>query len=221
MAIGIAQILGISLPENFNKPYLSISVTDFWNRWHLSLSRFLKDYIYIPLGGNRKGYKRTLFNILAIFVVSGLWHGTGLQYLIWGLYHGFWIMTERILSQRFRPFPKYIAIPFTFFIIMLSWVFFRSPSWHYAFKYLLVLVPIHDVFALPTQVAVVLDASKISLLIIALFIIFVIEAVPFRFPKQYKVIQPILMGTTGILVFIYALSVISTSSFTPFLYFQY
>jgi len=221
MALGLAQILGIRLPENFNCPYLSTSITEFWNRWHLSLSRWLKDYVYIPLGGNRKGEKRTYFNVLAVFVISGLWHGTGFQYLVWGMYHGLWVVIERLIAKTQLRIPSYILRPFTFVVIMIGWVFFRAPSLTYALHYLLALVSFHRSLTLPYTVKVALDTSKIVVMIAGLFITFVGEPLTLKLPKRLNIAKLVVRGVCAAGVFIYALAVIAASSFTPFLYFQF
>lgn len=126
IAIGVSNLLGIKCVSNFNLPYFSYSIKDFWRRWHISLSSWLKDYIYIPLGGNRKGIINKCFNILITFFVSGLWHGTGLNYICWGLFHGIFnlISVKKPLSKW-----KYCLQTFTtFVIIMFGWILFRVDS---------------------------------------------------------------------------------------------
>lgn len=133
MAIGIAALLGIKLVNNFNRPYLALSVTDFWRRWHISLTRWLRDNIYIPLGGNRKGVFRTYLNIIITFLVSGIWHGAALTYIIWGVLHGVIQSIEKLLGankakQSITYVEKGIRVIATFVIVSLLWIFFRAPS---------------------------------------------------------------------------------------------
>ncbi len=138
LAQGISELFCIDLADNFNHPYFSTSVKDFWHRWHISLSTWLKDYIYIPLGGNRKGKARKYLNLLATFAVSGIWHGSGYKFLFWGLLHGLYQILGEIMipfkniidkslylndHPYFRDFCKKI---FTFFIVMLAWIIFRA-----------------------------------------------------------------------------------------------
>lgn len=123
---GCAKVMGIELTRNFNHPYLSKTVGEFWRRWHVSLSSFLRDYIYIPLGGSRKGLAFTLINTLVVFIVSGFWHGMGMNFIIWGLLHGFFICAERILKHFF---PKYKGnCLLTFIAVTFAWIFFAAPS---------------------------------------------------------------------------------------------
>jgi D-alanyl-lipoteichoic acid acyltransferase DltB (MBOAT superfamily) len=133
MAIGVALLLGISLPQNFDAPYAALSIQSFWRKWHITLSSFIRDYIYIPLGGSRKGEARTYVNQVVAMVVAGLWHGAGLTFAIWGLLHGVGLATERWLRVRFgskdRPLlPGPIAWFVTLQFVCLGWIFFRADS---------------------------------------------------------------------------------------------
>lgn len=129
MAVGIAKMFNINLPYNFNSPYKANSVREFWRRWHITLSRFLTNYIYIPLGGSRKGKFRTYFNTLITFLVSGLWHGAAWTYVIWGGLHGLAIIVERIFDKVLAKIPIVIRKIFTFIFISITWVFFRAGNW--------------------------------------------------------------------------------------------
>lgn len=132
MAIGTAKVLGFNLSDNFRRPYLSVSITDFWHRWHISLSSWLRDYVYISLGGNRCGRCRHYANILLTFIVSGLWHGANYTFLVWGLLHGVFLCVEKAagLSGQFvgGKLLKAVRIMFTFIIITMLWVVFRMPT---------------------------------------------------------------------------------------------
>lgn len=128
MAIGCARILGYDLGMNFDLPYLSGNPSEFWKRWHISLSSWLQEYVYIPLGGSRKGKIRTYINLLLTMFVSGLWHGAGITFVLWGLLHGLWLSLHRMISKRMKKavFPKTLQIAGTFFVVMLLWIPFRS-----------------------------------------------------------------------------------------------
>ncbi len=129
MAIGLGRICGLSLPENFRQPYTSTSITEFWRRWHISLSSWFRDYLYIPMGGNRAGMARTGFNLLVVFALCGLWHGANVSFLLWGLFHGFLLVAERVAKQVWGLSPSgLIGWAYSLFSVMLGWVFFRSPS---------------------------------------------------------------------------------------------
>jgi alginate O-acetyltransferase complex protein AlgI len=128
MAIGAALIFNIVLPLNFNSPYKSLNIQDFWRRWHMTLSRWLKDYLYIPLGGNRKGKYRMYFNLLATFVLGGLWHGAGWTFILWGALHGFALVIHRLWEKSSLEMPKLFAWACTFLFVNITWVFFRAET---------------------------------------------------------------------------------------------
>ena len=131
MAIGVGKVLGFELTENFRRPYFSVSVTDFWHRWHISLSTWLKDYIYIPLGGSRCSKKRNYWNIFVTFLVSGIWHGANWTFIVWGIWHGLFQIVEKALGQQkceYGALGKTIKIVITFLLVNFAWIFFRMPT---------------------------------------------------------------------------------------------
>jgi D-alanyl-lipoteichoic acid acyltransferase DltB (MBOAT superfamily) len=134
MAIGIALMFNIKLPINFNSPYKALDIQDFWRRWHITLSRFLKDYVYIPLGGNRLGSFRTYSNLMATFIIGGLWHGAGWTFVFWGFLHGIALVIHRIWQKIGIKLPKIVAWFITFNFINIAWVFFRAKEWEDAIK---------------------------------------------------------------------------------------
>lgn len=133
MAIGLALLFGIRLPENFNSPYKAGSITEFWRRWHLTLSHFLRDYLYIGLGGNRKGRIRTIFNLCLTMLLGGLWHGAGWQFALWGLIHGAMLSMHHLWRKQNRlRLPALLALPVTFLCVSLAWIPFRAEHMHSA-----------------------------------------------------------------------------------------
>jgi len=136
MAIGAALLFNIKLPINFNSPYKATSIQDFWRRWHITLSRFLKDYIYIPLGGNRKGEFRTYTNLMTTFILGGIWHGAGWTFVFWGFMHGMALVIHRAWNNLGFTMNKYLAWFITFNFINIAWVFFRAKEWSDAIKVL-------------------------------------------------------------------------------------
>jgi len=128
MAIGLGLMLGFAFPKNFDSPYKSTSITDFWRRWHISLSTWLRDYLYIPLGGNRIGVKRTYFNLMVVMLLGGLWHGASWNFVFWGGFHGLLLALERARGKRslFDPLPRSMQVAGTFGLVLVSWVLFRS-----------------------------------------------------------------------------------------------
>lgn len=130
MAIGLGSMFGFHYLENFNYPYLSASITEFWRRWHISLSSWFRDYLYIPLGGNRKGLARTCINLFIVFLATGLWHGASMTFIFWGIYHGIFIMIERfwlkdLLKKNPHPWINHL---YTILVVMIGWLFFRADT---------------------------------------------------------------------------------------------
>ena len=136
MAIGLALLFGVRLPVNFNSPYLALDIQDFWQRWHMTLGRFVRECLYIPLGGNRRGLLWTCWNLLVVFLVIGLWHGAGWLFVFWGLLHGLAMICNRIWREVGRELPNWLAWALTFLFVNAAWVFFRATTWFDAMKIL-------------------------------------------------------------------------------------
>ena len=158
MAIGIALLFNIKLPINFNSPYKALSIQDFWRRWHITLSRFLRDYIYIPLGGNKKGNLRTYVNLMATFIIGGFWHGAGWTFLFWGFLHGVALAIHRLWQNLGFKMWTWLAWFITFNFVNIAWVFFRAKEWDDAIKVL------SSMFSLNNIVLPVFFESKTELL---------------------------------------------------------
>lgn len=136
MAIGLGRILGFRFPENFNYPYVSTSVTEFWRRWHMTLSRWFRDYLYIPLGGNRKGASRTYVNLLLVFLATGLWHGAAWTFVVWGLWHGMFLILERLgLERALGALPRAVSHVYLLLVVVAGWVLFRAGSFGQALEF--------------------------------------------------------------------------------------
>ncbi|MEJ0063331.1 MAG: MBOAT family O-acyltransferase [Alphaproteobacteria bacterium] len=139
MALGLGRMMGFRFPENFNRPYISRSVTEFWTRWHISLSNWMRLYLYIPLGGNRLSVARTYANLWIVFLISGIWHGASWNFVAWGAYYGFFLSLERaVVSSALSRIsvPGALRHVLTLLIVIVGWVFFRSPSLNYATGYI-------------------------------------------------------------------------------------
>ncbi len=137
MAIGLGEILGFHFPENFNYPYLSGSVTEFWRRWHISLGSWFREYVYIPLGGNRKGLPRQLLHILIVWMLTGIWHGAGWNFALWGLWFAFLLILEKLFLHRALSwFPKAVGVIYTFGVVLAGWALFAIPSFTELVSYL-------------------------------------------------------------------------------------
>ncbi|MEO2496106.1 MBOAT family O-acyltransferase, partial [Clostridium paraputrificum] len=157
MAIGIAALFNINLPMNFNTPYKSRSIKEFWQRWHMTLGTFFTRYLYIPLGGNRKGQARTYLNLFIIFFISGIWHGTGWGFIIWGILHGIARVINQIFIDKKINVNKYLSIFITFNFVNIAWVFFRATDLKSAFK---VLKAMFDFSFIPEILPLFMDNFK-------------------------------------------------------------
>ena len=130
-------MMGFTFPENFDKPYTSQSITEFWRRWHITLGRWMRDYLYIPLGGNKKSPFRSYFNLIVVFLLSGLWHGASWNFILWGSFHGLFLILDRLFLLKFYSLiGKLPSVIITFFIVMIGWVFFRTEDLNDAGEYL-------------------------------------------------------------------------------------
>ena len=159
MAIGVALLLNIKLPTNFNSPYKATDIQDFWRRWHITLSRFLRDYIYIPLGGNRKGDFRTSENLMATFILGGLWHGASWTFVFWGFLHGMALVIHRLWSRLGIKLSTWVAWLITFNFINITWIFFRADEWDDAIRVLKAMVSM-DYIVFPYQLSSKLNILK-------------------------------------------------------------
>jgi D-alanyl-lipoteichoic acid acyltransferase DltB (MBOAT superfamily) len=183
MAIGAALLFNIKLPINFNSPYKATNIQDFWRRWHITLSRFLRDYIYIPLGGNRKGEFRTYTNLLTTFLIGGIWHGAGWTFVFWGFLHGIALVIHRAWNKLGLSLHTWLAWFITFNFINISWVFFRAKSWDDAVK---VLSAMFDFSSVTTHI------QMLPLIYIGIFLLIIFfknsnEIIKINFSKNVKI----------------------------------
>ena len=140
MAIGLGKMFGFKFPENFNYPYISRSMREFWRRWHISLSTWLRDYLYFPLGGSRKGLSRTIFNLLIVFLLCGLWHGANWTFIVWGLWHGTFLILERLIPMQQKGiWQQFLGWIYTTLVVIIGWMLFRSPSLTTAWEFLRIM----------------------------------------------------------------------------------
>ncbi|MDX5324861.1 MAG: MBOAT family protein, partial [Bacteroidota bacterium] len=220
MAIGLGRMMGFHFPENFNFPYLSKSITEFWRRWHITLSSWMRDYLYIPLGGNRKGESRTYINLWTVFLISGLWHGASWNFVIWGGYHGFWLVTERLFLMRYlERIPNFVRVFWTFGLAMVGWLLFRLTDLGLVGSYLQALL-------IPTGNVVDLDPSTITVFFLAMIFSFWnvnswthhVEKQVYSLASVHKTV--FVASMTLLLFWTSAIGVIS-SDFNPFIYFRF
>ena len=233
MAKGSAKILGIDLMDNFKEPLLSKSITEFWRRWHISLSTWFKDYLYIPLGGNRKGKLRKYFNLILVFLVSGLWHGADLSFVLWGLIHGIFNVLENIFGINKKSRRKNILLDsfrriLTFIIVVFAFIYFRAENIHHGNEYLLAIINN------PRSLNIMEDLSKTSFgisniypILFRIIILFVFDILKYNkinlVEKVLKIILPI--RWLIYLAFIFAIIIFGVYgpdfSESAFIYFQF
>jgi alginate O-acetyltransferase complex protein AlgI len=168
MAIGLGRMFGFRFPENFDDPYASRSVTEFWRRWHISLSRWFRDYLYIPLGGNRRGRARTDFNLLVVFLLCGLWHGASWNFILWGSLHGAFLIVERKgMGRRLESLWTPLRHAYLLLVVLVTWVFFRASTVAYALAYLSALAGFAAGAGIDHYVGLYLNAELVAALVAA------------------------------------------------------
>ncbi len=217
MAIGLGLMLGFVFPKNFDSPYWSASITEFWRRWHISLSTWLRDYLYFPLGGNRKGALRTYINLALVMLLGGLWHGASWNFVVWGAIHGVMLGCERAMGKAtiYAMLPKAVRVLVTFLIVTFSWVFFRAPDLPAALQYCGSMLGM----VRPDDGARLLDGvlyQPYYLLVMALAAAFV-WASPQTWTFTRTITWPKLAWILA--VFWVTLGMLTTQSFNPFIYF--
>lgn len=166
MAIGLGKAFGFTFPENFNYPYISRNIREFWRRWHITLSTWFRDYLYIPLGGNRIGKARTALNLLLVFVLCGFWHGAQWSFLAWGLYHGFLLTMERVFPSWPERLPRAVQHGVVLLLLMLGWVFFRADTLGGAWEYCLALTGRYESGVMTNKVWLQLYAGDVYLALV-------------------------------------------------------
>lgn len=224
IAIGVALILGFRLPINFNSPYKASSITDFWKRWHISLSQWLKDYLYISLGGNRKGKVRTYFNLMVTMLLGGLWHGASIRFIIWGGLHGAGLVIDRIRNSIFgnkgslKTIGKLLGIFITFNFVNFCWIFFRAGSMD---NCLIMLRQIWTSFSPGSYLAVIPAYGQVFLLIVTGYII---HFLPEKIKESYRglfIRTPLIGRLAFILIIAIVLWQMRTAEVIPFIYFRF
>lgn len=218
MAIGLGLMFGFRFPFNFDSPYQAQSITDFWRRWHMTLSTWFREFVYIPLGGNRHSQGRTMFNLVATFFLSGLWHGASWNFVIWGLYHGTFLLLERAFRHRgglWERLPRWPRQLLILVIVMLGWVVFRAPDINQALNYYQGLLGLHGYGPL-TLIAFWHDHAPLFFLPLATLI-----ALLGRNSNHLsETIRPRSMWWV-FLLFLLACIELSNQGYNPFLYFQF
>ena len=223
MAIGLGKMFGFDFLENFNYPYISQNIQEFWRRWHMSLSGWFRDYLYIPLGGNRKGKKRAYINSFIVFFCTGLWHGAAWNFIFWGLFHGIFLIIEKIgFGDILKRIPRIFRHIYTLLVVIIGWVFFRAETFTMALRYLKRLF-IFD-FNKLEYFFLGLDNWKLFMGFCA--IIFSLNSI--QFAKKYltnNIKENFLYELSSmllyIMLFLISICFITGSSFNPFIYFRF
>lgn len=223
MAIGLGQMFGFTFPENFNYPYLARSITDFWRRWHISLSSWFRNYLYIPLGGNRKGMARTLCNLMIVFVITGLWHGANWQYVAWGVGYGILLIAERLfLGKWLQRAPGIIARSYTLLCVICAWVIFRAPGLRAGISWLMAMfIPTAGSGVYPAMRYI--DGRTVLLALIAILCSGLLQqALPKLKAALYSqehtgTLQSIALLALGFL----SVMMLVAGTYNPFIYFQF
>lgn len=223
MAIGLGLIFGFRFMENFNYPYISKSITEFWRRWHISLSTWFRQYVYIPLGGNKISPNRTYINLAVVFFLTGLWHGASWNFIFWGLWNGFFIILEKMTGwhkETDKPFINFLKHIYTIFIFVLGWVMFRADNMHYAAIYLknmFGLVKVHDI---AYGISYYGDTVEILTFIIALICATPVFSKILEIKQERKILRSI-VNIWLIILFILSTAAVAASTYNPFIYFRF
>jgi len=222
MAVGLGRMMGFRFMENFDRPYVSRSITEFWKRWHISLSTWFRDYLYIPLGGNRKGRRRTYINLMLVMLLGGLWHGAAWTFVAWGGWHGALLIFERYRRERkgeAEP-PGLLSYFRTMLCVILGWVLFRSPDFSVALSLLKGMAGFHGVAVRPIALWQ-LPRPDLFFLALSLFIMFapgVLKEAARRLSGLFER-RPVYLG--AFLLFLFGVIRLSAETYVPFLYFQF
>ncbi len=223
MAIGLAKMVGFRFLENFNSPYVSQSITEFWRRWHISLGNWMRNYLYIPLGGNRvKSKRRLYFNLWIVFLASGFWHGASWSFVIWGAYHGLFLVLERsFLLKVYQRIGKFFSTVITFFVVVVGWVFFRVEKVADAFAYL------KKMFSFDFSNSIKLDSEFYLFFALAIFFSF-FAALPrgqkiqdMIYVNAYSLKKHFAVVALSIVLFMLSISSITSFGFNTFIYFRF
>jgi len=222
MAIGASRVLGYNLMENFKGPYLSKSVQEFWRRWHISLSTWFRDYLYIPLGGNRGG--KTYRNLIIVFLITGIWHGANWTFIVWGIFHGFFLILERLgWNKILDRLPSIIQIGYTFLITSIGWVFFRSNSMTDAWLMLQNFLVTEDSFFSLSLAKSYVETVELKISLVLMLVITLIHYFEYKLDIIESILKkPLLVRWPVYIIMIYSITLLGEyGANKPFIYFQF
>lgn len=218
MAIGLGKMFGFDFIENFNYPYTSKSVTEFWRRWHISLGSWFREYIYIPLGGNRCTLLKQSRNLFIVWLITGLWHGASWNFIIWGLYYGIILFLEKIFFKNILDkLPSFLAHFYTMFIVVIGWIFFASPDLSYAFDYIILM------FSGFSNGLMSIESLNYILNYLVIFIALILFStpLPFKFFSNYIEKHDFIALLSNSVILFFSISYLVTETYNPFLYFRF
>ncbi len=231
IAIGVALLMGFRLPVNFNSPYKAVNVTDFWRRWHISLSSWLRDYLYIPLGGNKKGKLRRHINIMITMLLGGLWHGAHLRFIIWGGIHGaalvihkLWISLMKKLKPRYNPIyegsglSRFVSVFLTFHVVTAAWIFFRAQNMRKAQQMINQIIYHFQAEMIPQII------SSYQEIFGVIAIGFILHWLPASFKERYRgwfIQTPLVVKLAAVILLVIIIYQVKSAAIQPFIYFKF
>ena len=223
MAIGLGRIFGFEFPENFRYPYLSSSVSEFWRRWHITLGTWFREYLYIPLGGNRKGNGRTYLNLFIVFAVTGLWHGANMTFVVWGLFHGFFMILERLGFSKVLKKWKALGHVYTVLVFVMGWVLFRAKDLHTGLTILKRMV-LPWKYTVSSHVITMMSVQSLLAMVLGILGCGIIQKV--FSTKTGEKIAGLWKNSLAELVFLfviffYSMILLASGAYNPFIYFQF
>ena len=220
MAIGLARMFGFELPENFDYPYLSRSITEFWRRWHISLGTWFREYVYIPLGGNRKGAFRTCLNLGIVFLLTGLWHGADWSFVAWGLYHGLFVIVERVWLRRPLERHRFIAAAYCLLVVLLGWVLFRAGDLVQGLRFLARMLTPWRYRYEPIPLWKYVNAKTVAVAVCAVLGMGTLRAaLPEKLARRWR--GSALEAAYCVALLILSVAAIAANTYNPFIYFQF
>lgn len=218
MAIGLSKMFGFSFPENFDHPYESKSITEFWRRWHISLGSWFKEYVYIPLGGSKKGKIKLFRNLLIVWILTGFWHGASWNFIVWGLYFGIILIIEKfVLFKYLKKLPSIIQHLYTIILVVISWVIFSFEDMNQGYLYLKSMFGFNHTGFINDYLIYLLKNHSVLIIICTVLSVCFIKIKDIQKKKWY----PIVINTGSILLFLLSLCFLIGSTYNPFLYFRF
>lgn len=223
MAIGLGQVFGFKFPENFDNPYTSRTISEFWRRWHMTLGYFMKNYLYIPLGGNRSSKGRLYINLVLVFIISGFWHGANWTFICWGVFHGLFLILDRLFIKKWSTKIGVLSVIPTFIAVVIGWVLFRSESMDQAIQVYNHMFIDFNI----TSIEFNLSKKVIIVLSVALVISFITLIKPmvkvqnFLLYEDYSTTKNVVLSGISLLMILLCIGEISATDFNPFIYFRF